>query len=303
MLDGEAAFQIAYDTKLTVLSFFMPILVLLVAFVVVTASAQVAWWRIYLSGSLSGGAICGMHYIANLSISNYHTTYHISYVVGAALIAVLASSAALALFFVFETSWTNSWWKRAGCAMVLAGAVSGMHWCAAVGTQYTLIASSSTNAGGSSVSRSDTTIIVACLSIAACAIITASLMFSTYVRRVSARKAQKVVLASAVFDSRGRIMVSYEGILPSQVVTTAFIPRVLTFFLLATRIVILTFTSRLAANSSIQHTPYFIGCFARPGLGPVWPASSILCKDTWNSCLEVSHCLLMTMEPWLAITI
>lgn len=226
MLDGQEALQIAYAPKLTILSFFMPILVLLVAFVVVTASTKVAWWRVYLSGFLSGSAICAMHYIADLSISNYNTSYHIYYVVGAALIAVSASSAALALFFVFETSWKNAWWKRAGCAMVLAGAVSGMHWCAAVGTQYTLLASATTDSPGGSMSRNDTTIIVACLSIAACAIITASVAFSTYVRRVSARKAQKVVLAAAVFDARGRIMVSYEGLLPSQVVTTTFIPKV-----------------------------------------------------------------------------
>lgn len=230
MLDGAEGLQIAYATKFTILSFFMPILVLLVAFVVATAGARAVWWRVYVSGFLSGSAICGMHYIGDLSISNYRTAYHVAYVVGAALIAVSASSAALALFFIFEAAWTNAWWKRAGCAMVLAGAVSGMHWCAAVGTEYVLVASPSGalhgDGGGGSMSRTDTTIIVSCLSIVACAIITSSIAVSTYMRRASAVKAQKVVLASAVFDQRGRIMVSYEGLIPSQVLTTAFIPKV-----------------------------------------------------------------------------
>lgn len=226
MLDGQENLQIAYAPKLTILSFFMPILVLLLAFVVVTASVKAAWWRVLLSGFLSGSAICAMHYIADLSISNYTTSYHVSYVIGSALIAVFASSAALALFFIFEASWSNAWWKRAGCAMVLAGAVSGMHWCAALGTRYMLIESAKADKGQASLSRNDATIIVACLAIAACAIITASAVTSSWVSRLSANKAQKVILASAVFDYRGRIMVSYEGHLPSQVVTKAFIPKV-----------------------------------------------------------------------------
>lgn len=116
----------------------MPILVLLLAFVLLNASTRVSWWRLALSGTLSGSAICGMHYLADMSIRNYDASYKIPYVVGAALIAVVASSAAFALFFIFEAAWSNVWWRRAGCAMVLAGAVSGMHWCAAVGTSYRL---------------------------------------------------------------------------------------------------------------------------------------------------------------------
>lgn len=43
--------------------------------------------------------------------------------------------------------------------MVLAGAVSGMHWCAAVGTSYTLLH----NTPGMGVSRKDAMVVVICL--------------------------------------------------------------------------------------------------------------------------------------------
>lgn len=118
------------------------------------------WWRIGLSGSLSGLAICGMHYLGNASINNYRCSYQTAYVVAAALIAVAASTAALALFFVFQAAWTNAWWRRTGCAMVLAGAVSGMHWCAAAGTRYTLLHLYSPRNG---MSRDATIIVVICL--------------------------------------------------------------------------------------------------------------------------------------------
>ena len=152
--------QIAYSTSFTVISFFVPIIVLLIAFLAVSSNNQTRWWRIGLSGSLSGGAICGMHYLGDASISNYQCTYAAPYVIGAALIAVTASTAALALFFAFRAAWTNSWWRRVGCAIVLAGAVSGMHWCAAVGTRYTLLHAYSS---GNEMSRDATVIVVICL--------------------------------------------------------------------------------------------------------------------------------------------
>lgn len=159
MLNGQAAFQIAYSTALTVMSLLVPILVLILAFLGVSGNGRIRWWRIVLAGLLSGGAICGMHYLADASISNYKGSYQLSYLIGSVIIAGLASTTALAIFFVFENTWSNAWWKRLGCAMVLAGAVSGMHWCAAVGTSYTLLKTVT----GKVVSRQDAMIVVICL--------------------------------------------------------------------------------------------------------------------------------------------
>lgn len=43
------------------------------------------------------------------------------------------------MFFKLRERWDDAFLKRVGCAVVLAGAVSGMHWTAATGTSYTLI--------------------------------------------------------------------------------------------------------------------------------------------------------------------
>lgn len=59
--------------------------------------------------------------------------------IGSVLIAIAATNVALILFFKLRQKWDDAFWKRAGCALVLAGAVSGMHWTAATGTSYTLI--------------------------------------------------------------------------------------------------------------------------------------------------------------------
>lgn len=101
-----------------------------------------------------------MHYLGNLSIKNYICIYRPAFIVGAAIIAVFASIIALSLFFVFRGLWAHSWWKRSLSGSILAGAVSGMHWCAVVGTRYRLVTIQPKN---DEPSRIGTVIVVICL--------------------------------------------------------------------------------------------------------------------------------------------
>ncbi|KAK8099507.1 uncharacterized protein PG998_012748 [Apiospora kogelbergensis] len=204
ILNDESDLQIVYSSGITAASFFLPIFVLLLAFVAVGSNDEIPWWRIALSGSLSGGAICGMHYLGNASISNYHCQYTIGNVVGASLIAVSASTLALSMFFVFRAAWTNSWLKKTGCMFLLAGAVSGMHWCASVGTQYSLIDSAA--AVGNGNSRTATTAVVIILSFVAVLTMLSAAVLTARTKRKYANKAQLVTLAAAVFDKQGRIL-------------------------------------------------------------------------------------------------
>lgn len=135
---GINILQIAYNPGFTALSFFVPILVLLAAILAVGSNEKVSIVRIVLGGTLAGLGICGMHYLGQAGISNYNCIYQVGNIVGSAIIAIAASIMALSVFFVLRATWTNSWWKRALTAIVLAGGVSGMHWLASVGTQYRL---------------------------------------------------------------------------------------------------------------------------------------------------------------------
>lgn len=136
--DGKAGTQIVYSVAFTAVSFFLPIVVLLVAFYLLGVVDRGNWYWIAVSGLLTGTAVCGMHYVGQLGISNYDISYHVQNVIGAAVIAVVASFIALSVFFKLRDTWTDSWWKRSFCAAMLACAVSGMHWTAAVGTLYQL---------------------------------------------------------------------------------------------------------------------------------------------------------------------
>ena len=136
--NGSATPQISYNSGLTALSFFLPVIVLFMAFVAVGVNEEISLLRLALGGTLAGLGICGMHYLGQASVTNYDCVYLVSYVIGAAIIAIAAATVALGIFFVFRAAWNAAWWKRCICALILAGAVSGMHWLASTGTQYRL---------------------------------------------------------------------------------------------------------------------------------------------------------------------
>jgi multidrug efflux pump subunit AcrB len=51
--------------------------------------------------------------------------YKKAYIVGAAVIACTAVTVALFIFFKLREKWMNQWYKRLGCAMLMAIAVCG----------------------------------------------------------------------------------------------------------------------------------------------------------------------------------
>ncbi|KAI1104448.1 FAD dependent oxidoreductase-domain-containing protein [Jackrogersella minutella] len=219
--DDEPELRIDYSSGFSALSYFLPIIVLLAAFVAIGAGYKVTWWRIGSGGVLAAGGICGMHYVGNYSIDNYDCIYDPVYVVGAALIAVFDSIVALSIFFVFRASWRNVWWKRALSACLLAGAVSGMHWVAAVGTQYRLTHLNQLNQSP----QTQAIIVVICLSVIGAFFLGGSVIYATWHTRRNANKAQQIVLGVAVFDRLGRILVSPEGLLPSEKITDTYVER------------------------------------------------------------------------------
>ncbi|BAE60120.1 unnamed protein product [Aspergillus oryzae RIB40] len=159
--NGESDIQILYSVTFTGVSFVLPVIVLLAAFYAIGTSEKAGYIRIITGGVLTGCSVCGMHYIGQLGIANYQCSYRAANVAAAAIIAVFASTTALSIFFRWRATWTDSWWRRGICGCLLAAAVSGMHWTAAVGTSYRNH-DPSVNKGGQ-LSRTQTVIICAVL--------------------------------------------------------------------------------------------------------------------------------------------
>ncbi|KAE8378761.1 hypothetical protein BDV26DRAFT_291885 [Aspergillus bertholletiae] len=221
--DGSSDIQIMYSVTFTGVSFVLPILVLLTAFYAIGTNEKGGYYRIVSGGVLTGAGVCGMHYIGQLGIANYRCVYQPANVVGAAIIAVFASTVALSVFFRWRATWTDSWWRRGICGCLLATAVSGMHWTAAVGTSYRNH-DGSVQKGGQ-LSRSQTVIICSVLACAACGVLSACAIVAGGNRRKLRAQAQQLVLTCAFFDHEGRIMVTPHALLPSRKIVDRYIGR------------------------------------------------------------------------------
>ena len=161
MANGEAYLQIQYSPGFTAGSFFLPVCVVAIAFYLFSVSEKVSILGTMVGGLLVGSAVCGMHYMGQKGIANYTPIYAWRKVLGSAIIAVVANTIALGVFFYFKSAWTNSWWKRLACASLLAVSVSGMHWLATVGTVYRMKSDTMEKVTG--LSREATVVVVICL--------------------------------------------------------------------------------------------------------------------------------------------
>jgi len=63
LYNNAPGFELGYSAEFTILSFFVPIVMLLVAYLVIGGSENPPIWRVMLSGLFPGAAICGMHYL------------------------------------------------------------------------------------------------------------------------------------------------------------------------------------------------------------------------------------------------
>ncbi|RMZ84772.1 hypothetical protein DV737_g932, partial [Chaetothyriales sp. CBS 132003] len=217
---GNPSRQLLYSSAFAVISFFLPIVVLLKAFYLLATTNRAKLPFIVLASILTGTAVCCMHYLADYAILNYHCNYRIGNVVGSAVIAVAASLIALSIFFRLRETWTDTWWKRMACAPLLTSAVSGMHWTVAVGTDYTPKTSPS---GSGSTNRTQTVIICSALSLATCFLLLIVVLVRGRKNRLLHNRAQQLVLACAYFDESGRVMVTPDGALPCQKITNRFV--------------------------------------------------------------------------------
>lgn len=64
---GQSRLQLSYGAGFTVLSFFMPVIVLLLAYIVIGGVENPAIWRLLVGGTFAGAAICGMHYLVQFA--------------------------------------------------------------------------------------------------------------------------------------------------------------------------------------------------------------------------------------------
>lgn len=81
LIDHE---QLLYSGGVTAASFFLPVIVVFLAFAVggTAETGKLQWLKLLLGGSLAGISVVGMHYCGQAAITNYRVAFRIPYVVG-----------------------------------------------------------------------------------------------------------------------------------------------------------------------------------------------------------------------------
>ncbi|GAB7364874.1 hypothetical protein MBLNU230_g5665t1 [Neophaeotheca triangularis] len=219
---GQNEYQLVYNSGYTTLSLFLPIIGLTMAFSVAelpVRSIILRFSALACTGVFAGLSVVGMHYIGNFGISNYQLVYGKRYLAASIIIAIGDCLTVLMLFYNWREKWINAWWKRMACAALLAGGVSAMHFTASVGCQYKL---RGLNDPGAIHGRNVQVAVAGGLVGGAAVVVLIVLLISRQRAIAMRQRSQKIMLACAMFDPDGRVMVTTEGVLPSRQITDKY---------------------------------------------------------------------------------
>lgn len=220
--NGHPDRQLVYNAGYTTLSVFLPIIGLTLAFSAAEFSSRSSvlhWMSLVCTGVFAGLSVVGMHYIGNFGIANYILNYNRRFLAASMIIAIGDCLLVLMLFYTWREKWISSWWKRVLCAVFLAGGVSAMHFTASTSCEYTFRHYNDRHA----IKSRDIQVSVAGALCALAAILVLSIIvFSQHRAQVLRTRSKKVMLACAMFDPEGRLLVTTEGVLPSRQITDRY---------------------------------------------------------------------------------
>lgn len=220
--NGDPRYQLVYDSGYTVLSFFLPVIGLTASFSAAEYQYNLAWihWSALIcTGVFAGLSIVGMHYVANFGVENTVMDYSNRFIAASFIIAVGDCLAVLILFYTLREKWISAWWKRVMCAMALAAGVSAMHFLAATGCTYKVMAY---NSSAQIRSRNIQVVIAGVMCGASALLVMGGLLIARSKEARVKTRSQKVMVACAMFDPAGRILVTTEGILPAREITDKY---------------------------------------------------------------------------------
>ncbi|KAG1051665.1 hypothetical protein G6F43_006146 [Rhizopus delemar] len=122
---NDKSYQLSYRVGYTFASLIVAIVCMFISFTFVGITEEVYLSRIIPSGVFTGLGIVCMHYVGQYAIECFTIVYKTGYIIGATVIACVAVTAALYIFFKVRGNWMNSWYRRLGCSMLMALAVCG----------------------------------------------------------------------------------------------------------------------------------------------------------------------------------
>ncbi|KAI8987998.1 hypothetical protein BDF20DRAFT_998531 [Mycotypha africana] len=217
---GSESHQLVYGAGYTFASLVVAVVCMFIAFISVGITEDARLSRIIPSGIFAGLGITCMHYMGQFAIEYFVLVYSIAYLMGAIIIACAAVTIALYIFFKLRERWMNDWYKRLGCALLMALAVCGMHYTGLVGTDF-YIPPEGQQAPVAKLQEPALIGIISAVIICCCVgllYVSIKAGIKTLPKYISTRKKtsyrKRLILNTVLFNPSGRILVKVDGTLP-----------------------------------------------------------------------------------------
>lgn len=174
--------------------------------------------KIFITGTIAGFGVAGMHYIGQASITGMpYIAYRPQYVVGSVIIASSAVCIALYIMFIMlRPKLKHTLWSKLAVAVILAAAVCLMHYTGMRGTVYgwprDQAISRQSQLTGTNAAIVGVVVALAFTACVGCAVFFA---VSSWSKRRERRRRRRVVIAAIFLDQHDRVLVnSTDGMLP-----------------------------------------------------------------------------------------
>ena len=213
---------IAYLPLPTACSLIVVILIAVVAFGVAGDPLKQEWWRYAVAGIAGAGGVLVMHYLGMLAMcTQAEIVFSVSWVAASVVIGWVAVTAALLIFFRFRKHWQHHCPVLAGCALLLGGAVCGVHYTGMQSATYHVV--DSPPSVGSLPSPNVLLAVTLALASFACLVALALLTLKyRHLLRTEKSKRTSLIINAIVLNANSLVLTTVTLSLPSVVVEQAY---------------------------------------------------------------------------------
>lgn len=222
----DVQLQFVFDINITIYSLLACISVVTAAFYICGSneSNQLSWYRILLGGLLTGTGVAVMHYVGMMAIIiKPHMSFDVLYVCISCVIGIVASTAALVIFFKLESMWKTNIYGLIGCSCIMGVAVNLMHYIGMVACVFY----DSTSYPPPDVSHYTASITMLYISLGVASLITLLLLcftlYNAHLNKLDTFKQATLLLYAVVIDSQHNILSTLHGQLPKFVIDTQYL--------------------------------------------------------------------------------
>ena len=174
--------------------------------------------KIFITGTIAGFGVAGMHYIGQASITGMpYIAYRPEFVAGSIIIASGAVCIALYIMFIMlRPKLKHTLWSKLAVAVILAAAVCLMHFTGMKGTVYGWPRDQAISRQSQLTGTNAAIVgVVTALAFAACVGCAVFFAVSSWAKSRERRRRRRVVIAAVFLDQYDRVLVnSTDGMLP-----------------------------------------------------------------------------------------